>query len=454
MQIQVSLIVEISATATVAEIEQQIQTAGQQSMQKAMQQSIRAWEEQHRRCPQCEKNQVRLEGTVRRHLQTLFGPVRLAMRRFRCQGCWHRSCPARRLLAPLQQGTVTEPLQEAAVLAGASWPYRQAAQVLHRLCGASISGEQVRLLTNRAGTTHAKLQQEAAQQTGSAPQVLCTTAQRAQDRGVIGLDGGWVASRDQRGGMEGKVGVVAMHKELLPSRPVPKLSELTWYEIAKRSSKGWRLTPAPPRARFKQRRYVATFASSRQLGVLASHAADQLGMERQTAVVVADGADWIKQETQRHFPQATTILDWPHLWRVVGKALRSMSTATNQSDRWRDQQSEQLRCWLWNGHVEPVEERLTSWLAEAGPTAGKAIRKALTYLSNQRAWIGSYKHWQQQGYPVGSGIIERAVAIVINRRMKKRGMRWKRTNATSVVALRVDFLNEDWQLSPPTRSFP
>jgi hypothetical protein len=454
MQIQVSLIVEISATATVAEMEQQIQTAGQQSMRQAMQQSIRAWEEQHRRCPQCDKNQVRLEGTVRRHLQTLFGPVGLAMRRFRCQDCWHRYCPARNLLAPLQQGTVTQPLQEAAVLAGASWPYRQAAQVLHRLCGASISGEQVRLLTNRTGTTHAKLQQEAARQAVSAPQVVCTMTQSAQDRGVIGLDGGWVASREQRGGMEGKVGVIAMQKELLPSRPVPKLSEVTWYEIAKRARKGWRLTPAPARARFKQRKYVATFAPSRQIGEQAACAADQLGIDRQMAVVVADGADWIKQEAQRHFPQATKILDWPHLWRIVSKALRSMSTATNQSDRWRDQQSEQLRSWLWNGHVEPAHERLTSWLAEAGPTAGKAIRQALTYLTNQRAWIGSYEHWKQQGYPVGSGIIERAVAIVINRRMKKRGMRWKRTNATAVVALRVDLLNEDWSLSPSARSFP
>lgn len=59
------------------------------------------------------------------------------------------------------------------------------------------------------------------------------------------------------------------------------------------------------------------------------------------------------------------------------------------------------------------------------------------------AWLGDYATWQAQGYPVGSGLIERAVAIVINWRMKGRGMRWRRHNASAVVALRVRELNAD-----------
>ncbi len=42
---------------------------------------------------------------------------------------------------------------------------------------------------------------------------------------------------------------------------------------------------------------------------------------------------------------------------------------------------------------------------------------------------------------------ERAVAIVINTRMKKRGMRWKRANATAVVTLRVQQINAHWHAS-------
>jgi hypothetical protein len=50
--------------------------------------------------------------------------------------------------------------------------------------------------------------------------------------------------------------------------------------------------------------------------------------------------------------------------------------------------------------------------------------------------------------------LERAMALVINRRMKKRGMRWCRPNVTAVVALRTDLLNEDWILPQQLRAFP
>lgn len=72
------------------------------------------------------------------------------------------------------------------------------------------------------------------------------------------------------------------------------------------------------------------------------------------------------------------------------------------------------------------------------------FENAVRYLHTQASWMGNYQQWCEQGYPVGSGLVERAVAVVINLRMKRRGMRWKRTNATSVVTLRVRRINADW----------
>ena len=51
MQGQVSLIIEISATASITEMEEQIQEAGEPAMRQAMKQAIRHREDQHRRCP-------------------------------------------------------------------------------------------------------------------------------------------------------------------------------------------------------------------------------------------------------------------------------------------------------------------------------------------------------------------------------------------------------------------
>jgi hypothetical protein len=46
------------------------------------------------------------------------------------------------------------------------------------------------------------------------------------------------------------------------------------------------------------------------------------------------------------------------------------------------------------------------------------------------------------------------VSLVINRRIKRRGMRWLRENATAVIAPRVDLLNHHWQHPRSARLFP
>lgn len=139
MQVVVSLTVEFEASAGIKEMEEQIQAAGQQAMRQAMKQGVRQWEETHVVCPSCGTSSCRLEGTARRVIATSFRRVEVARRRFRCLACGRRSCPANRLFAPLNGLTITPGLQEAAVLAGCSWPYRVAAHLLKKLSGARDS---------------------------------------------------------------------------------------------------------------------------------------------------------------------------------------------------------------------------------------------------------------------------------------------------------------------------
>ncbi len=263
---------------------------------------------------------------------------------------------------------------------------------------------------------------------------------------LVGLDGGWVCSRDQRGGMEGKVAVVCSEVEDLP---MPTHScTFSWSERGPRR-------PPKQRHRLTQRRYVATFGPAEQLGKLAQASAQRLHLEpKRPVVVIADGARWIKTQQGRHFPQATCILDWAHLWREVRYAIVVAARAKGLSPRERDYQLYLHRSWLWQGGVDQAVQGLRTLGQGLAAEPLESITKAITYLENQRPWIGSYEQWRKQGYPVGSGMIERAVALVINRRMKKRGMRWKRVNGTAVVALRTDLLNEDWMTPQRLRAFP
>jgi hypothetical protein len=110
----------------------------------------------------------------------------------------------------------TAKLRQACILAGASWPYATAAAVLHDLCvcGATISPEWLRQLTNAAGAT---VMAEAARALASPTGAEARSQQAAPGPSLlmVGLDGGWAPSRDQAGGMEGMVGVVAGEAEAI-----------------------------------------------------------------------------------------------------------------------------------------------------------------------------------------------------------------------------------------------
>jgi len=392
------------------------------------------------------EKQRRLEGTTRRVIATTFGRVEVPRRRFRCQACWRRYCPANGLFAQLKGGTISAPLQEAAMLAGASWPYRVASQLLKKLSGAQISAEEIRLLTNRQGKQRALQQQEAAERECSSSTPVASVPESPEQPMLVGLDGGWVCSREQRGGMEGKVAVVCSQMEDLP---MPSYSTtFSW------SQRGPRRPPRQ-RHRLARRRYVGTFGPSRELGQQAKAAAQMLcGDPARSVVIVADGAQWIKKQQARHFPQATCILDWAHLWREIRHAIQTAARAKPLSQRERDYQLYLYRSWLWHGGVDQAVQGLRTLGIGLSAEPLETIKKAITYLEHQRPWIGSYEHWRKLGYPVGSGMIERAVALVINRRMKKRGMRWRRANGTAVVALRTDLLNDDWITPQRVRAFP
>jgi hypothetical protein len=173
------------------------------------------------------------------------------------------------------------------------------------------------------------------------------------------------------------------------------------------------------RHRLIRRRSVATFGAAEEVGRLTCAAARDLGA-------------------------AEKILDWPHLGRKVQAAVRAVQPGKRPTRRaWRKAQDEVLLPLLWTGKRLEALAQLRGPCPASGE-APPAVEEAIRYLETQGDGVGNYAHWQEHGYPVGSGLVERAVALVINARMKKRGKRWKRGNATAVVALRVHSINAAW----------
>lgn len=141
MHVIVSLKIELDATASLSQMEQQSQQAGREAMKEALKQAMGAVEQQQSPCPGCGSEQVHPQGTKRRVLLTSFGRVELPLKRWRCAGCGRLFRGAQRCLAEVEGSNITPQLRELAVLAGSSWPYETAAAVLARLSGVQLSHE-------------------------------------------------------------------------------------------------------------------------------------------------------------------------------------------------------------------------------------------------------------------------------------------------------------------------
>jgi len=57
-----------------------------------------------------------------------------------------------------------------------------------------------------------------------------------------------------------------------------------------------------------------------------------------------------------------------------------------------------------------------------------------------------YDEYQRKGFHIGFGIIEAGCKHVIGYRFKRAGMRWPREGCKNLLALRVAYLNDDWDL--------
>jgi hypothetical protein len=341
MSIQVSLKLEISATASLQELEGRMQEAGQQAIREGLKQALRQVEDQQTQCPHCGQSQRRLEGTVRRVVSTVFGRVSVPRRRFRCLSCGQRCAPANRLFAGLRGSIIRQPLREAALLASSSWLYRVASQLLAKLSGAQISAEEIRRLSNERGKHRATEQQAEAACLTTPPQI--SSEETGKPSVLVGIDGGWVCSREQRGGMEGQVAVICSQVQDLP---MPNFSTTFSWRKTRRAQASTSTTPSPRWASLC--RHLCILPAARKACGSGLH--HRGGRPKPTW---SGDRRWGPLDPQSS--KLSTSRTPPVFWighnasREIRHAVSVAARAKGLSQRQRDYQMYLHRTWLWRG---------------------------------------------------------------------------------------------------------
>jgi len=152
-------------------------------------------------------------------------------------------------------------------------------------------------------------------------------------------------------------------------------------------------------------------------------------------VLLADGADWIRNVREELFPDAIQILDYFHLCENVNTyAKHLLGTDENLYRPWADKMCEYLKL----GQHEDVLAELGK---RARPTSCPIDLPG--YISKNADCI-DYPTYERSGFFIGSGAIESGNKNVIQQRLKQSGMRWNIETAQQLITLRTKYKSNLW----------
>ena len=154
-------------------------------------------------------------------------------------------------------------------------------------------------------------------------------------------------------------------------------------------------------------------------------------------VVIGDGAEWIWNLADLHFPGAIQIVDLyharQHLWELARK-LYPNDQASQKA--WMKIHQKRL---LDEGKIKKLVTAIRS-LDSTNPEVTEKIRLEADYFERNAKRM-RYPKFRRQHLFVGSGVIEAGCKTVIGSRLKQSGMFWTVHGANSIIALRCCHLN-------------
>lgn len=154
---------------------------------------------------------------------------------------------------------------------------------------------------------------------------------------------------------------------------------------------------------------------------------------------VTDGADWLQAFIDLHRSDAVRILDFPHAAEHLASLLEALKQAGH---RFPPRMLERCLHVLKHRGPRPLLRMADRLPAEEVEQEG--VREHLNYLRKREALM-QYPRFQQQGWPIGSGMVESANKLVVQARLKGAGMHWKVTHVNPLLALRNAVCNDRWQ---------
>jgi hypothetical protein len=183
--------------------------------------------------------------------------------------------------------------------------------------------------------------------------------------------------------------------------------------------------------------YVGAIETAEDFGLRIYTEAWQRGWSRaRKKVVIGDGAVWIWNLADQHFPGAIQIVDLYHARQHLWDLSARLSAGDEQArKRWMARTLKQLD----QGKIEVVVKTLRE-IHSPNTELAKLVTNEADYFERNIDRM-RYPVFRAQGLFVGSGVIEAGCKTVVGARLKRSGMFWTVRGANAIIALRCTRLS-------------
>ena len=358
---------------------------------------------------------ARYAGRHAKTFESVLGPLTLERAYYHCASCEAGFCPRDRALS-LNDGSLSPGVLRMVGQVGAMVSFQEGHELLRELAGVDVSTKHVERAAEALGREIAEDEKHVIEPLAADEPVAPTL--------YLGMDGTGVPVRkEELVGRSGKqpdgsaktrevklVTVWSAEGRDKEGKPVRDKGSITY--SAAIESAATRDTDVHP-AEFVQR--VVREAKRRGF--------DQASRR----VVLGDGALWIWNLADEHFPDAIQIVDLyhakGHLWDVA-KAI--YGAGSDLAEQWAKQRRDQLDA----GEIDDILAAL-----RVHAKANEEARKCFDRVTRNRHRM-RYPEFRAQGLCVGSGVVEAGCKTAIGVRCKRAGMHWTVAGADAIIALR------------------
>jgi len=346
------------------------------------------------------------------------GELELSRDYYYCRSCRHGEHPLDELLrlGVLPHKMTRELMLEVAYYGQSQSSFADASAMLERALHMEINKETVREATEEVGRQVFEADRERAEYLAENMHAIETAKEGEQTEGTLYLmtDGAAVNTRveDENGSTwrENKTAIAFTDKDLVKRKNEKNI--------------------------ITQKEYTAYIGSAEDFRGQVLDIAVNAGYGRvKDVVLIGDGAAWIRNMGEELFPDAVQILDLYHLKQnVYAYAKHKFSHNEKEYVPWAESFIELAE----NGRAAEAAERLPK--TEKLPPGVANLRAC---LKNNKDKI-NYPEYRAKGYFVGSGAIESANKVIVQRRLKQAGMRWSVAGAQAVLTLRAKAESRLW----------